>query len=104
MKHMHAHSRKIFLGVILILSLLNACKKDQDVIGYSAPSTEKSFNPDRYDAYVIDTWYKLMLKLTVETPVHTPPVAARSFGYAGIALYESLVDNMHLGHHSLVGQ
>src|SRR4051812_17211469 len=99
-----ARSGKIFLGVILVLSFLNACKKDEDVIGYSEPFTEKSFNPERYGSYVIDTWYKLMLQLTIQTPGHTPPVAARNFGYTGVALYESLVDGMHPGHSSLAGQ
>src|ERR1041385_2201821 len=105
MKPIHAHSGKIFLGVIFILSLLNACTKDEnEITGYTAPLTEKSLNPDHFDSYVINTWYQFMLKLNIETPGHTPPVAARSFGYAGVALYESLVDNMHPGHQSLAGQ
>src|SRR5689334_25292400 len=101
MKHKHALSRKLFLGATLTLLFFNACQKEDDIAGYNQPLETKSFNPDRYDAYVADTWYKLMLKLTIETPGHTPPIAARSFGYAGVALYESLVDNMHPGHHSL---
>lgn len=104
MKPQHASARKIFLGVIFTLLFLNACKKEEDTTGYTEPSMLKSFNPDRYDYYVADSWYRLMLKLTIETPGNTPPVAARSFAYTGVALYESLVDNMHPGHHSLAGQ
>jgi hypothetical protein len=44
-----------------------------------------------------------MMKLIVETPGHTPPIAARSFGYTGVTLYEALIGEMH-NHHSLVGQ
>lgn len=96
--------KKIFLFVLLSSFFLNACRKEEDIIGYNKPFTEKSFNPERYDSYVIDTWYQLMLKLTIETPGHVPPVAARDFSYTGVALYESLVEGMHPGHHSLAGQ
>src|SRR5258706_3327346 len=104
MKSQTLLSEKIFLFLLLTLFFLNACKKEEDTVGYTEPFTTKSFNPERYDSYVIDTWYKLMLKLTIETPGHTPPIAARNFGYAGVALYESLVEGMHPGHQSLAGQ
>jgi membrane-associated phospholipid phosphatase len=105
MKPKHASPGKIFLGVILILSFLNACRKEDDIVNYSNESlTQKSLNPSQYDSYVINTWYQLMLKLTIETPGHVPPVAARNFAYTGVALYESLQDGMHPGHHSLAGQ
>src|SRR5688572_17253522 len=104
MKPLHANTGKIFLGVTFILLFLNACRKEEDIINYSESFTEKSFNPERYDSYVIDTWYQLMLKLTIETPGHTPPIAARSFAYAGVTIYESLVEGMHPGHQSLAGQ
>jgi len=44
-----------------------------------------------------------MMKLIVETPGHTPPIAARSFAYTGVTLYEALMGEMP-HHHSLVGQ
>jgi hypothetical protein len=44
-----------------------------------------------------------MLDLAIETPGHTPPILARSFGYTGVAAYESLVGEMP-NHHSLAGQ
>ena len=36
------------------------------------------------------TWYKLVLELVRHTATYTPPVAARAFGYLGLAAYESL--------------
>jgi len=48
-------------------------------------------------------WLALQLKLTKETPGFSPPVAARAFGYAGVALYESVVGGMPSSR-SLVGQ
>ncbi len=54
------------------------------------------------DAYIAQSWYNLMMKLIVETPGHAPPVAARSFGYTGVALYEAVMGNMPQ-HQSLAG-
>ncbi|MGL4650982.1 MAG: hypothetical protein ACRC1H_16355, partial [Caldilineaceae bacterium] len=48
-------------------------------------------------------WFKLMVQLARRTPGYTPPVAARTIGYAGITLYESLVAGMP-GYQSLSGQ
>lgn len=60
-------------------------------------------NGRKFDSHVLQSWYSLMLNLVIETPGHTPPIAARSFGYTGVALYESLVGGMQ-HHQSLVGQ
>jgi hypothetical protein len=57
----------------------------------------------RFDSYVAQSWYRLMMKLISETPGHTPPVAARSFGYTGVTLYEALIGEMP-NHHSLARQ
>jgi hypothetical protein len=35
------------------------------------------------------TWYRLVLELVRHTATYTPPVAARAFGYLGIAAYEA---------------
>jgi len=44
-----------------------------------------------FSAEVIIDWYNLIKTLTRETEGYTPPVAARAFGYTGLALYESIV-------------
>lgn len=48
-------------------------------------------------------WFDLHLRLVRETPGFSPPIAARSFGYAGVALYETVAPGME-GYQSLVGQ
>jgi hypothetical protein len=52
---------------------------------------------DSFDSKVITDWYALIKTLTTETPGYTPPVAARAFGYTGVALYESV-------HHGIPGK
>jgi len=41
-------------------------------------------------AQVATDWFDLYLDLVKTTPGFTPPVAARAFGYAGVALYEAV--------------
>ena len=48
------------------------------------------------------TWYKLVIELVRHTATYTPPVAARAFGYLGVAAYESLASAT--GATSLAGQ
>jgi hypothetical protein len=44
-----------------------------------------------YGSDVPAAWYDLALDLVRTTPGFSPPVAARAFGYAGVALYEAVV-------------
>lgn len=48
------------------------------------------------------TWYKLVLELVRHTATYSPPVAARAFGYLGLASYEALASGT--GATSLAGQ
>ena len=48
-------------------------------------------------------WFDLARTLVQTTPGFSPPVAARAFGYTGVALYEALLPGMP-GHKSLAGQ
>lgn len=61
------------------------------------------FQTADFSAKVANDWFALTLQLTKETSGFTPPVAARSFGYAGLALYESVVGGMS-GYQSLQGK
>src|SRR6266542_5463994 len=84
------------------------CRKQDQIIqpqnNSALPSEADAQNgAGRFDSYIVQSWYNFMMKLIIETPGHTPPVAARSFGYTGVALYESLMGEMS-NHHSLVGQ
>lgn len=47
-----------------------------------------------YDAGVATSWSNMQLELVQKTPGFTPMVAARAFGYSGVALYEALVAGM----------
>ncbi|MEJ7680869.1 MAG: vanadium-dependent haloperoxidase [Segetibacter sp.] len=80
------------------------------LIGIGCRKQDEFFHPEnphhgseKIDSYVAQSWYNLMLQLIVETPGHTPPITARSFGYTGVTLYEVLVGERPQ-HHSLVGQ
>lgn len=48
-------------------------------------------------------WISLQLRFSKESPGFTPPVVSRAFGYAGLAMYESVVHGIPNGK-SLVGQ
>jgi membrane-associated phospholipid phosphatase len=55
------------------------------------------------DAQVATGWFDLYLHLVQSSPGFSPPVAARAFGYAGVALYETVVPGFS-EYQSLVGQ
>lgn len=62
--------------------------------GLEAPSAaaERRFpGADVYGAEVPAAWFDLALDLVRTTPGFSPPVASRAFGYAGVALHESVV-------------
>lgn len=108
--------KKMFLPKLLVFSglfalLFEGCRK-QDILMPPTPdvnSTIPKSSPAeedgavRYDSHLVQSWYSLVLRLIKETPGHTPPIAARSFGYAGVALYESVLGQTPQ-HHSLAGQ
>ncbi|WP_425576763.1 vanadium-dependent haloperoxidase [Nibrella saemangeumensis] len=83
--------------VLLSLLLFQRCKQTTDPVKPQSQTVE-SFNAD-----VALKWSDLHLRLIRTSPGFTPPVAARTFGYAGVTLYEALVPGM-TGHRSLVGQ
>lgn len=73
-----------YLAILLII-LFNSCESDND-----ADTNESEFiSPDQFNSEVVVRWFNLIKVLTTETVGYTPPVAARAFGYTGVALYES---------------
>jgi membrane-associated phospholipid phosphatase len=105
-----------FNALPIIILVASACSNQELVVPQNAPASSEEINSTRsfseiksqhdgekVDSYVAQSWYALMMKLIIETPGHTPPIAARSFGYAGVALYESLAGQMPR-HQSLAGQ
>ena len=84
-----------FLGGLLFSALFFvSCQKDP-----VAPPPQTA----DYAATVATKWFEQFRALTRVCPGFTPPVAARAFGYAGVALYESVVPGMPL-HHSMEGR
>jgi hypothetical protein len=73
-----------YLAILLII-VFNSCESDNDPI-----TNESEFiSPDQFNSEVVVRWFNLIKVLTTETAGYTPPVAARAFGYTGVALYES---------------
>ena len=102
----HKYRKPIPLLTLAILLGLGCRKADQIIPNPDTVRTSKAETQHRAkiaDSYVAQSWYNLMMKLISETPGHTPPIVARSFGYTGVAIYESLVAEMP-HYHSLVGQ
>ena len=62
---------------------VTGCKKDDHKLAIPATSG--------YGADIPLSYFNLALKLTKEGPGFSPPVAARTFGYIGLALYEAVV-------------
>jgi hypothetical protein len=75
------------------------CLCIQVMPGFAATTTSAA----DYRHEVATAWFNLQLSLVKETPGFSPPVAARAFGYTGVALYEAVVAGMP-DYQSLVGQ
>ena len=77
---------KKVLIVLCISLLIFSCKKEEN-------KDTKDFDGiavENFKAEVPNAWYGLFLAMTKGTPGFSPPVAARAFGYDGLALYESI--------------
>lgn len=61
----------------------------QDATACPLPDYE-TLTPESYDSDVIVTWMNVLKNLTTGTPGFSPPVAARAFGYIGLALNEAV--------------
>jgi hypothetical protein len=73
----------------LLLSIIsfNACRPDEA----TTPTTVLGKKSSEFDANVVNAWYGHSLELVKTTKGYTPPVAARNFGYLGVALYEAIL-------------
>lgn len=56
-----------------------------------------------FDNSVARNWFNLQARIIKETPGYTAPVAARSFAYAGVTLYQAVYPGMP-GYESLEGK
>lgn len=71
---------KLIFSMVMLTLLLSNCKKND------GPGPDK-----KYPADVANAWMQLHIKLTRTTTGYNSVVSDRSFGYAGLTLYESLV-------------
>lgn len=102
-------SKTLLSAIILLFAI--SCRKQDQFIESNSPrlstipksSSSEQLGAVRFDSHIAQSWYDLMLKLIVETPGHTPPIAARSLGFAGVVLYESVLGGTSQ-HHSLAKQ
>ncbi len=84
-----------FIAFALVLVSVTSCVKDEPL--YISLPTEVQ------DAQVAHDWFDMFRYLTKNCAGFTPPVASRAFGYAGVALYETVVPGMPQ-YQSLQGQ
>ncbi|MBC8152166.1 MAG: vanadium-dependent haloperoxidase [Bacteroidetes bacterium] len=89
------------IWVLLLALLFQACTKNttDDPV---APQPQSKM-ADAFSADVALQWSEMHLKLIRSSAGFTPPVASRSFGYAGLAMYEALVPGLP-NHQSMAGQ
>jgi PAP2 superfamily len=73
------------LSLLLLLTIVSCRKEDQ--LFLSKPT-------EFFDAQVANDWADMFRLLTKKTAGYTPPVASRTFGYMGVALYETVVVGM----------
>jgi hypothetical protein len=94
------------LALVLASGLIAGCSEKSPTAPVGGAHFEIArFSPrdaSNYDAGVAAAWFKLAYG-AAQAERLTPPVAARAFGYAGVALYEAVVPGMH-GYQSLAGQ
>ncbi len=98
------HSTVIFFYSICITGIvLNGCAGKNNSQAVLGVVQFKIIDVKNLPAEIALQWYDLELKIIRRKPGFTPPVAARTIGYMGIVLYESLVKGM-LEYRSLASQ
>jgi hypothetical protein len=88
------------LAIILLVANQAAAALPSSQQTHTPPFTPKDAN--QFDTEVPVAWFDLAYELARSEGL-TPPVAARTFGYLGVALYEAVVPGMP-GYQSLAGQ
>jgi hypothetical protein len=84
--------QKIILPVVVFIIAFSGCKK------YDTPGPV-----GKYPADVANAWMQMQIRLTRSTPGYNSVVSNRSFGYAGLTMYEALVPGIP-GSRSLLPQ
>jgi len=79
-------SRSVFVLLTAVLFLCSSCRK-----------VDSHTPPKKYPADVAVGWMQLHIRLTQTTPNFNSVVSDRSFGYAGLTLYESIAAGVGAG-------
>lgn len=88
------------MGLIFYFSIVSAgitlggCAGKNNTRAIDSEPNNTSIAVKDLPANIALQWYDLELKLIRRKPGFTPPVAARTIGYTGIVLYESVVNGM----------
>ncbi|MDQ3681798.1 MAG: vanadium-dependent haloperoxidase [Bacteroidota bacterium] len=80
--------------MLIASAVLNGCDRPGNKLNAFSVSLTKYEPVKKHSAELVLKWYELELKLLRQKPGFAPPVAARSLGYTGIILYESIVNGM----------
>ncbi|GAB3499904.1 hypothetical protein GCM10027341_24160 [Spirosoma knui] len=80
---------------------LQACH--ENISNEPTPQQPQVKTADQYSSEVAVKWSDMSLYLVRNSAGFTPPVAARALGYAGLTMYEAVVNGMP-EHHSLAGK
>jgi hypothetical protein len=88
---------KVFSATICLL-LTAGCKKEEPIISYKHELSDAS----NYSSKHASDWISLLRKIVTAQNIN-PPRASRIYGYAGITLYESVVEGIE-GNKTLQGQ
>lgn len=91
---MSSSKSSLLFAMLVMVFVLSSCEREE---------SEKFPNALNYSSNVTDAWAATAMRLVKETPGFSPPVAARTFGYMGLAMYESVRPGMP-GYQSLAGQ
>lgn len=90
---MTMNTYKKSLYFILLLVVFNSCQKDE----------VDSISANRYKSIIADAWVSFTIDKVKTTPGFSPPVAARTYAYLSLAMYEAAVHGMP-GYRSMAGQ
>ena len=88
---MNLKMRSFLLIIVAALFVAAGCKKHG---GFIQNEGKHALPTSLYNADVPLAWFKLAVSLSRAIPGNTGPVASRTFGYMGLALYEAVVPGM----------
>ncbi|MFN4144201.1 MAG: vanadium-dependent haloperoxidase [Runella sp.] len=99
-KHICTAKNRLLATTALIVIVNYGCRNPQDP---ALPAEGASKAANAYNADFVIKWADMDLRLIRSSAGFSPPVAARALGYAGLTMYETVVQGMP-SHNSLENQ